>query len=99
MGAVGAFLIVVAFVLGIITIIHMLKDDWDLALLNMLLCLLLVVIGVLTIRTYGTYKNEKEDDDYVTIVTSDYKVLDQSQIYITGEDTVVYKKYIIKYKK
>ena len=98
MGAVGAFLIVVAFILVIISIIYMLKDEWGLAIINILLCLLLVVTGILAIRTYDSHKDEK-DDEYVTVVTSDYKVLDQTQMYITGEDTVVYKKYIIKYKK
>ncbi len=98
MGIIGAFLIVLAFVLVIISIIYMLEDDWELALINLLLCLLLVIAGILAIRT-DTHKDEKEDDEYVTVVTSDYKVLDQSQMYITNGDTVIHKRYIIKYKK
>lgn len=99
MGIIGAFLIALAFVLVIISIIYMLEDDWELALINLLLCLILAVIGILAIRTYDSHKDEKEDDEYVTIVTSDCKVLDQSQMYITNGDTVIHKRYIIKYKK
>ena len=99
MGAVGAFFIVLAFILGIIAVIYILDDEWELAGINVIMCFLLIAAGILIIRKSDSHKNEKEDDEYVTVVTSDYKVLDQSQMYITGEDTVVYKKYIIKYKK
>ena len=43
-------------------------------------------------------KNNDDDKEY-TIECSDYKIINQPQMTITGEDTVVYIKYIIKYKK
>ena len=97
MGTFGAVLLIVAIIVGIIGLIYAIKGDADIAFGCVGLCLFLVIGGLIFV--YTDSNNEKEDDEYVTVVTSDYKVLDQSQMYITGEDTVVYEKYIIKYKK
>jgi len=97
MGVIGAFLIVLGFILGIISIIYILESEWNLAITGLILAILCAGIGVWFIKLDG--QDDGQNDEYVTVVTSDYKVLDQSQMYITNGDTVIHKRYIIKYKK
>ena len=94
MGTFGAFLLIAAIIIGIVGLIYGIKGDADLAFGYIALCLFLTIIGLMFAYT-GT-KDEKKDDEYVTVVTSDYKVLDMS---VTVGDSVVNKSYIIKYKK
>ena len=94
---IGTFLILLAFILVIVSVINMIEGEWGYATVALIVAMVSAGFGVWFIKSYE--QNEKEDDEYVTIVTSDYKVLDQTQMYITDGDTVVYKKYIIKYKK
>jgi hypothetical protein len=94
---IGTFLILLAFILVIISVINMIEGEWGYATVALIVAIVAAGFGVWFIKS--DERNEKEDDEYVTIVTSDYKVLDQTQMTITDGDTVVYKKYIIKYKK
>ena len=97
MGTFGAFLLIVAIIIGIIGLIYAIKGDADIAFGLIGFCLFLTIAGLVFV--YTDSKDEKEDDEYVTVVTSDYKVLDQTQMTITDGDTVIHKRYIIKYKK
>ena len=88
---IGIILVIIGVVFCIVGVIQFAKPN-SLAILSGLV----LALGLALILTQP--KNNDDDKEY-TIECSDYKIINQSQMTITGEDTVMYKKYIIKYKK
>lgn len=93
---IGIILLVLGTVFGIIGAFNFVKTDDAVGGSLAMFSGILLAFGLALIWTQP--KNNDDDKEY-TIDCSDYKIINQSQMTITGEDTVVYKKYIIKYKK
>lgn len=93
---IGIILLVLGIVFSIIGAFDFVKTDKGLGGGLVVFSGIVLALGMVLI--FAPPKNNDDDKEY-TIECSDYKIINQSQMTITGEDTVVYKKYIIKYKK
>lgn len=93
---VGIILVIIGVVFCIVGAVNFAKTDEALGGILAIFSGIVLALGLALIWTQP--KNNDDDKEY-TIECSDYKIINQSQMTITGEDTVVYKKYIIKYKK
>lgn len=94
MGIIGAFLIVLALILDIVSIINMLEDKWGPATVKFIVATLVAGIGMWFIKS-----SERNDEQEMEIICSEYKVAQKTNILIEDGDTVETTKYIIYYKK
>lgn len=94
--AVGVILIILGVVFGIVGLVEYINTDEELRGSLAIFSGLILALGMVLI---WTQPKDNDDDKEYTIECSDYKIINQSQMTITGKDTVSYKKYVIKYKK